>query len=216
MGERGGVLDKHMTTLSRVLFAPRLWAANLQRLNPAWYTKLYKRNPEAAKEALKAQVTFLTMAGTTMAAVNALGGDSVSVGTDPRSADFGKIRVGNTRYDILGGQQQNIVQLARQWTGEKVNSETGEVDTLGDGFGMSNRFDLMVDMFQNKSNPLLGFAMRLQQTIDNPDSNNPLVRQDAYGEEFNVAKETGKLAVPLGVQGAYDTSSDVGSAKKGM
>lgn len=212
-GKKGGALDTHMKTLSTVLFAPRLWAANVQRLNPVWYAKKYKANPEAGKLAMQSQVTFLTMAGTVLGLASASGAE---VGVDPRSADFGKIKLGNTRYDILGGQQQNIVQLARQVTGQKVDSQTGEVDTLGDGFGASNRFDLAIDMLQNKSNPLLGFAARLMQTADDPDSESALARQDKYGQEFNIAKETGKLGVPLGVQGAADIAEDTGSKKEGF
>lgn len=212
-GKKGGLLDSHMRTLSTGLFAPRLWAANIQRLNPAWYIRLAKTNPEAAKLAIQSQGTFLAMAGTVLGLASAAG---AQVGMDPRSADFGKIKYGNTRYDILGGQQQNIVQLTRQFTGEKVNSETGEVQTLGDGYGAKNRFDLALDMLENKSNPLLGFGIKLMNTTDNPDSNNPLARVDQYGNDYNVATEGAKLGIPLGIQGSYETSKDVGSAPKGI
>jgi hypothetical protein len=212
-GKKGGLLDSHMKTLSTGLFAPRLWAANIQRLNPVWYGRLWKANPEAAKLAVQSQGTFLAMAGTVLGLASAAG---AQVGTDPRSADFGKIKVGNTRYDILGGQQQNIVQIMRQATGQKVNSETGEVQTLGDGYGAKNRFDLALDMLENKSNPLLGFGIKLMNTTDNPDSSNPLMRTDQYGKDYNVATEGSKLVIPLGIQGAYETSKDVGNAPKGI
>lgn len=212
-GKKGGLLDQHMKTLSTGLFAPRLWAANIQRLNPAWYARLYKANPEAAKLAVQSQGTFLAMAGTVLGLASAAG---AQVGTDPRSADFGKIKVGNTRYDILGGQQQNIVQIMRQVTGQKVNSETGDVQTLGDGYGAKNRFDLALDMLENKSNPLLGFGIKLMNTTDNPDSSNPLMRTDQYGKDYNIATEGSKLVIPLGIQGAYETSKDVGNAPKGI
>lgn len=212
-GQKGGLLDQHMQTAATLLFAPRLWFANLQRLNPFWYANLYKKNPEAAKLALRSQATFLMTAGTVLGIAARSGAE---VGTDPRSADFGKIKVGNTRYDILGGQQQNIVQLARQWTGEKVKSDTGEVDKIGDEYGEKNRFDLAMDMFSNKANPLLGFAIRLGKTTDDPNSDNPLMKKDNFGEKFNIATEVGKLGVPLGVQGAADLIGDTGNVPKSL
>lgn len=210
-GKKGGALDQHMKTLSTGLFAPRLWAANVQRLNPIWYARLAKTNPQAAKLAVQSQGTFLAMAGTVLSLASVAGAD---VGMDPRSADFGKIKVGNTRYDILGGQQQNIVQLARQFTGQKVNSETGEVAELGDGFGAKTRFDLFTDMLENKSNPLLGFGIKLMNTKSG-DSGNPFIREDQYGEEFNIGSKAARLGIPLGLQGAWDTSKDVGNGVKG-
>lgn len=210
-GKRGGILDQHMKTLSTTLFAPRLWAANLQRLNPAWYASLYKKNPAAAKLALQSQATFLTMAGSILGLATVAG---ATVGMDPRSADFGKIKVGNTRYDILGGQQQNAVLLARLITGQKVNSETGEVANTGEDFGSKTRMDLVTDMFENKANPLLGFGIRLMNAHADPNDPNKLV--DEYGEEFNIPLELTKLTIPLGVQGAVDTSIDVGDPVKGI
>lgn len=211
-GKKGGVLDSHMKTAATLLFAPRLWAANINRLRPDWYYKMYKANPEAGKLALQASGTFWAMAGTILGLASVAG---AAVGTDPRSADFGKIKVGNTRYDVLGGQQQNIVQIVRQFKGEKVKSDTGEVDELGDGYGVDNRFDLLLDMIQNKSNPVLGYALRGLQT-GKDDDGNPLTRTDQYGNERNFATELGWMGVPLGAQGAYETAKDQGNIVKGV
>ena len=222
-GMKGGALDSHMKTASTLLFAPRLWAANLQRLNPVWYVKLYRDNPEAAKLAASSAGTFYGMVGSVLGlAVVAGPAVGVSVGLDARSADFLKIKYGNTRYDILGGQQQIIVQIARQVTGEKVNSETGEVQKLGDGFGKKNRLDIFGDMLNNKANPLLAFALGLSKTKPS-DSDNPLIREDEYGNEYNVADKVARLFIPLGIQGGFDTAADisgdnptVGSVAKGL
>lgn len=210
-GMKGGLLDTHMKTASATLFAPRLWAANIQRLNPVWYGKLWRDNPQAAKLALSAQGTFLSVAGTVLALAAAAGAE---VGTNMGSADFGKIKVGNTRYDILGGQQQNLVQAYRQFTGTKVDSTTGETDVLGDGFGAKNRFDLALDMFENKSNPLLGFGIKLMQ-LSAEDTGDPFVKKDQYGNDFNIPIEGSKLLYPLGIQGSIETSQDVGDPIKG-
>lgn len=208
-GMKGGILDEHMKTASTFLFAPRLWAANLNRLNPAFYARLARDNPKAAKLALQSQGTFFGVAGLTMGLAAAAG---ASVGMDPRSADFGKIKVGNTRYDILGGQQQNVVLLARLLTGQKTNSDTGEVTQLGQGYGTKTRTDLITDMFNNKSNPLLAFGLRLLNA--SPDANGNL--KDEFGQDYNPLLDAGKLFVPLGIQGDVETAIDTGSIPQGI
>ena len=74
--------------------------------------------------------------------------------------DFAKIKVGNTRYDILGGQQQNLRLAAQLAMGQKIDSTTGELRDLGEGF-TNTRKGILADTFEGKANPLLGFAMRM-------------------------------------------------------
>jgi hypothetical protein len=205
-GKAGGLVEQHMKTLSTTLFAPRLWAAKLNSINPVWYARLAKSSPEAAKLALQTQGAFLTTAGTVLAIASAAGAD---VNWDPRSADFAKIRVGNTRYDILGGLQQNIRLAAQMVTGEKINSQTGQIQTLGDGFGKPTRYDILTQAFQNKENPLLALATKF------------LNGHDAAGNPYNFTSanpftnEVGKILLPLNAQDIVSTSQDVGSAAKG-
>jgi hypothetical protein len=54
-------------------------------------------------------------------------GAPIQVTVDPRSPDFGKIRVGNTRYDIWSGYSQISRAMASAITGEIVSSQTGQV-----------------------------------------------------------------------------------------
>ena len=51
----------------------------------------------------------------------------VDVGTDPRSSDFGKIRIGDSRVDIWSGYTQIASSIARLATRERVSASTGEV-----------------------------------------------------------------------------------------
>lgn len=200
-GKRGGLADKHMKTLSATLFAPRLWAAKLNSLNPVWYAKMAKRNPQAAKLALQTQAAFLTTAGTVLS-LAAAGGATVV--WDPRSADFAKIKIGNTRYDILGGLQQNIRLMAQLITGEKINSNTGELQGLGDGFASPTRYDILLQAFENKENPLLSMATAM------------LKGKDFQGNPVNPVNEALGRLIPLSVQGAYETAKDIGSIPKGI
>ena len=203
-GKKGGFTEKNMQTLATTLFAPRLWASRLNAINPAYYARL---SPIARRRAVENMASFLGAAGAVVGLADAAGMD---VEMDPRSSDFMKIKTGNTRFDIFGGLQQNVVFFSRMITGEKKNSSTGEIQTMGDGFGQPTRLDLAQDMLQNKLNPLLGYAARMLQSSEG-DTGNPNDRKDKFGEDLNVAQETGKLFTPLGVGGLTDAYNDTGS-----
>jgi hypothetical protein len=191
-----GMLEKHSQTLGTALFSPRLWKSRLDMLNPVYYAKL---DPVARKYALQNAGTFAATAGAVLSAA-ALAGAQVE--TDARSSDFLKIKVGNTRYDILGGLQQNLVFAWREISGEKKNSETGEVTSLADGkFGQANRLSAATDFITNKENPLLAAGQRILQG------------KDRGGNDVNPLAEVAKLAIPLGAQNAYQNIQDIGSIK---
>jgi len=198
-GDLGQYLEKHSTTLSAALFSPRLWKSRLDQLNPVYYAKL---DPTARKYALQSAASFAATASTVLG-LAAMAGAQVE--TDMRSSDFGKIKVGNTRYDIMGGLQQNLVFAWREISGEKKNSETGDVKSLTEGgFGGADRLSIASDMIQNKENPLLAAGQRI------------LKGKDKGGNPINVFSELANLAVPLGISGTVETAQDQGSAPKGI
>ena len=111
-----GKFEKAAPFLNATLFSPRLIASRVQLVG-----KVFSRNTSSfvRKEALKDWAGFLGM-GSTVLGLAKLGG--AEVGLDPRSSDFGKIKFGDTRYDIWGGFQQYSVLMSRILTGEMVNS----------------------------------------------------------------------------------------------
>lgn len=195
----GKLLDRHVGLLSSGLFSPRLWKSRIDTLNPAYYARL---DPTARKYALQSAASFLGIVSTVLGVAKASG---AQVEMDPRSADFAKIKVGNTRYDILGGHQQNIRLIAQMVTGQKINSETGELQTLGPdrGYGKPSRLDLLYQFIENKENPVVSFATKA------------LRGTDPTGQPINLAAEAGKLAIPLNAQSIYDTAKDQHSLAKG-
>lgn len=197
-GSLGG-LERSSGLLSQALFSPRLWKSRLDLINPRYYQNL---DPVARKYALQSAASFMSLAATVVGLAKLSGAD---VETDMRSADFAKIKVGNTRYDILGGHQQNIRLIAQLVTGEKVNSETGELQTLGPdrGFGKPSRVDLLYQFIENKENPAVAFATKA------------LRGTDPTGEPINLATEAGKLGLPLALANIYGTGKDTGSIGKG-
>jgi hypothetical protein len=107
-----GRLNQAAPLLSAGFFSPRLIASRLALLNPIYYTRL---SPVARKAALKALLSFSGIALTVLSLAKAGGAE---VEADPRSSDFGKIKIGNTRYDMLGGFQQYIRTGAQLITGQ--------------------------------------------------------------------------------------------------
>lgn len=193
-----GSLEKHAGLLSKALFSPRLWKSRLDLLNPVYYAKL---DPVARKYALQSSASFAATAATVLGLATAAG---ATVEWNLTSADFAKIKIGNTRYDILGGLQQNIVLGMRLVSGKKTNSETGEVTELNKGFAKS-RGDILLDFAKNKANPLIGYADKVLN-----DSN------DGSFKDINPLTEAGKLVTPLNFMGIADTTKDTGSLGKGI
>ncbi len=185
-----GSLEKHAITLGEALFSPRLWKSRLDMLNPAYY---YKLKGPARKYALQSAASFSSIAGAVLGLAVLAGAD---VETDPRSSDFLKIKVGDTRYDILGGFQQNIVFAHRIATGEKKSSVTGAVTKLGEEYGGPDRLSLISDLFSNKANPVLGVAA------------NEIRGKDKAGNELDPlhrAYDVASLGVPLNIGETVET-----------
>lgn len=197
-GKKGGLIEKHIDTLSTTLFAPRLWAARLNTLNPVYYARL---SPAARKVALENAGAFAAVASVVLGAAAALGAE---IETDARSSDFLKIKFGDTRYDPFGGLQQNMVFAWRQLTGEKKSSQTGDVTELGEGIFSPTRLSVASDMVTNKLAPVPATAVRL------------LEGKDRGGNDINPAAELAKLFVPINLQGIYETSKSTGSVAEGV
>lgn len=212
-GKKGGLVTKHINTLAETLFSPRLWASRLEPLNPVFWKRI---GPAGRREAIQSLASFAGVASLVLEAAHAAGAD---VETDPRSSDFLKIKVGDTRYDILGGFQQNLVFGWREISGEKKSSTSGEVKKFAkgipdlfkdnplpvdNGFGSTNRLKIASDLAGNKLNPVLASGVKIVRGTD------------AGGQPTNPYTEIGQLFVPISAQGSYQTIKDVGSVPEGL
>lgn len=190
-GPKDGLFEKVAPALNRTLFSPRLWKSRLDMLNPRYY---YKLDPIARKYALQSAGDFAAIAGVVLGLASLAG---AKVQTDPRSSDFLKIRVGDTRYDILGGFQQNLVFAARELSGETKSSTSGNVSKLNSGkFDGQTRMSVLSSLVQNKENPIISTGSDL---LNGTDSN---------GNPVNPKSELAKLVIPLNVQDTYTLSKD--------
>lgn len=123
-GQLYGKVENAAPLLNTIFFSPRLIASRLNLLNPLYYAKLPK---EIRISALKDMGKFIGF-GITVMAIAKLNGAQVE--DDPRSTDFGKIKVGDTRYDIWGGFQQYIRLFAQIATGQKKSTTSGDIKEL--------------------------------------------------------------------------------------
>lgn len=178
-GELPTSIAKHATALNGIFFSPRLMASRLQLMNPVFYAKM---DPFTRKQALSMLVKAVGGAGTILGLAKAGGAD---VGTDPRSADFGKIKLGNTRVDMLGGFQQYIKLAAQLMTGQVVSSTTGKVITLGEGYKPMTRLDIIGRFLEAKEAPLPSFFTSL------------IRGQNSIGQQFNVPEEIASRFYPI-------------------
>jgi hypothetical protein len=184
LGIREQSLEQNAQLLTNTLFSPRLFASRVRMLNPATYMMA---TPMVRKQYLKA---FLATAGAwgTVSGLAKLAGADVSM--DTNSADFGKIRIGNTRLDPAAGFQQYIVAASRLLSGHTTSSGTGKDFELGQGYQAQTRGEVAQRFMTNKLHPVMKFA-------------NDVAFASKY-QPFQVADRTLQMFIPLIVGDTMD------------
>ncbi len=121
-------------TLSLGFFAPKFAVSRVQTPLALFGRSSKGVTRRVRKEIAKDLVATASLGATVLTLAHLAGAE---VGTDPRSADWGKIKVGNTRIDIWGGMQQPMRVVARtglgitdKWglTGEDLTDWQKDVD----------------------------------------------------------------------------------------
>jgi len=139
----------------------------------------------------------------TMALVYAIAGmlDPDSVEWDPRSANFGKIKIGDTRFDISGGMGSMVTLAARLIMGSSKSSTSGRVSELGTGkFGSRTRIDVIEDYIEGKASPLLGKMIALANGTD------------MAGNKVTWTNTALGLVTPIGASTGYEALQDPNAA----
>lgn len=185
-----GSLETSAVALNTFFFSPRLMSSRLTLLNPVYYIKA---EPFVRKEALKSLFALAGATGTTLGMAKAAG---LEVGLDYRSADFLKIKIGNTRIDVLGGFQQYIRATGQIVSGEYVSSTTGKVVTLGEGYRPLTRYEIALRQIESKEAPIFSFITTLMKG------------QTFEGEDPEVLKEVGKRFIPMALSDIYEIAEE--------
>lgn len=151
-----GKLDRVTPELNVAFFSPRLIAARFNALNPVWYMKQPKI---IRKKAIGDFAKFVSVGLTTLALIKlyaeANPDADITIEIDPRSSDFGKIRIGNTRWDIWGGFQQWARAFTQLITGQRKYTTTGEIVSLTkDVYPFSTRKEVLLRFIEGKLAPV--------------------------------------------------------------
>src|SRR3990167_1332171 len=195
-GNMPQALERASVALNGLFFSPRLMASRLQLLpiNPysiAYYMNLH---PVVRRQAIESLLTF---AGAGMSVLGLAKLNGAQVGTDPRSADFGKIKVGNTRYDIWGGFQQYIRSAAQFITGKYISTTTGREITLGEGYKPLTRKDILLRQLESKAAPVLSFVLGWLEGT-------------SMGDKFRPGAELVDRFIPMAIQDVTDLIREKG------
>lgn len=197
-----GMFEKYANDLSAVLWSPRLIASRVQLLNPMYYARL---EPSIRAEAVK------TMASTVAATVAVLGMAKMAgadVETDMRSTDFGQIKIGNTRIDILGGFRPYFVAMARFATGE-TKSGNGQITNVGEWKNgkppaTPDRTQPLTRLMEGKLNPTTAYAYHY------------LRGTDFKGDAFDPGAALVQMLVPMPAADIAGAVKEHGAAAGGL
>jgi hypothetical protein len=189
-----GKLEPAAVALNTAFFSPRYVASRFQlmALHSMWGGSMATRKLIAMEYGRMLAGVGLMYGLATLA--------GVSVGTDPRSSDFGKLRIGNTRIDPLGGISQATVLISRLATGETKNSRGEVVPLSGETktFGGQTRLDVASRFMRTKLSPVFGAVA------------NVLEGEDVVGQKTDIATEAGKMVVPLSFGDIYKAMKEHG------
>jgi hypothetical protein len=199
-----GKFENAAEGLNVAFFAPRYTASRFQLLG-GLVTQPIKalRGDRVAKQITKEYARYLI--GMAMVyALAALTLDDDAFEWDPRSPDFGKIKIGNTRVDVLSGISQVTVLLSRLISGKVKSSVTGEISPIrGEdvGFGRRTSAGVLGSFLRYKLSPMFGTTLNL------------LTGKDPIGEPFGPEDLPRSLLVPLSFREIFETMQEQGMAR---
>lgn len=161
-----GKLNPAAPILNTTFFSPRFIKSRLDMLNPVWYAQL---PVPVRKEAAKAAVKFVST-GIGILTLAKLSGAEVEM--NPLSSDFGKIKLGNTRYDVWGGFQGYVRLVAQLVMGKTKSLTSGEIIPLDKTkYPFTSRLDQTIRFGMGKFAPipaLVADIMRGQNMMGEP------------------------------------------------
>ena len=213
-GDLPADLARHSPALSAALFAPRyLWS---RIAAPGAVVKrtmqVARENPGVFKDPAKAAMVYaddivlremardfgaFIALGTGALATAQLGpwGDKFDVQLNPKSSDFGKLKIGNTRVEFWAGYQPIVRYMAQLITGEQL-SESGRVSSV-------NRWDVAGRFARSKEAPILGLLHDFY-------SGQTFMGDELRGDEVDVATQLANAFTPLFISDVMNNIQESG------
>lgn len=138
-------LERAGGLMSALLFSPRLLLSRIEF--PLAMFPGVTKSALARREAQKMMLSFMGAGSTLLGLIQLGGGGKIEL--DPRSADFGKMVIGDTRLDIWSGYAQLSRFTAQMFTAERKSTGTGLTQDI-------NRIDVASRFLQSKLSPAAG------------------------------------------------------------
>lgn len=182
-----------LATLSAVLWSPKLQISRFQFLTlQAMYGGSNRTRTLIALEYAR----FLGGLAVLYATWVMAGGD---LEEDPRSSDFLKLKVKNTRIDPLGGFSQMIVFASRIISGSKKSLNGKVVPIRGEvPYGSDNTWDIITRFARSKLSPGVGAGVNIATGTN------------VIGEEVTPITISRDLGVPMAVRDIFESMKDLG------
>lgn len=195
-----------MNTLGQFLWAPRLYLSRIQLLIGQPF---YQGNAATRTAIAKEYARFLIgLSGVYMLAKFAGewmdDDDRPTIETDTNSSDFGKIKLGETRIDPLGGLQQFVVLGARMASGASKSTWTGKTKPIRGPdvpYGSDTTWDVKMKMLRTKLTPFLGAVADV------------LSAENVVGDPVTPVSAAIDLVTPLSFASIADAMEDQGVRK---
>lgn len=188
-------LERNAGTINDIFFAPRNMSGQIrtwnQVLNPYRY---YQADSVIRWQALK---SLFALAGTGMAVGELAKLAGAQVSNDPTSADFRKIKIGDTRIDLFGGYQQFPVAAMKLLIGESTSTISGKTtDLMAGKFGQQTRASVAERFFINKLAPLPSFIWAWMSN------------REFDGKPFEVKKALFERILPIAMKDIYEMAQE--------
>lgn len=189
-----GPLERYGPLLNLGFWSPRYMSSRMQLAFQAPVKALGNR--AVAKELARDCAAAAGTAALVLGAIKIWHPDAIE--TDPRSTDFGKIKVGNTRLDFLSGGYQPYVRYAAQVI-------TGQRKSAGGTIYKSDRAGNIGRFLRSKEAPLASF-------IHDVMAGETFVGDDVKLSKASIQTQMRQRLVPMFVQDVWDAVDQEGMA----
>jgi hypothetical protein len=180
------------------LWAPKMLKANLDVMSMHGLGAGFKTN-WARKQAAINLLKIVGETATVMMIAKAINPDSVE--PNPTSSDYGKIKIGETRFDITGGKAAIVTLAARLIKNHSKSATTDLITPYGEGYGERSRFDAILDFLMNKVTPPISLITQW------------LKGETRQGEEFTIGRSVYSGFTPISLQNFIDLKDGVSADK---
>lgn len=188
--------------VNNMLFAPKWLASRIQTLADIRYIgQIGKLTPQGirARSAVGNLIMLAVFANVVKAALWALDDDDerdiwefLESTFDPRSTEFGKIRVGTTRFDLSTGTAGLVTLFSRLLSGQTVTLSGVKTDI--------DRWKVLGNFIKGKGSPFISDVLQLATNTDYFGKDR---KWDTAGE---IASNVMDFLAPISISSAYETA----------